>query len=282
MILLFLLFAVLGAIGLAFSLSQQVDLAQRSRVLDRMLNRQSTRSKRQWRLPVSLMPLPKKEMADKLADAGFYSPSMARWYGVFKLVLLALLAVFCVLLEWQIINKLILGIVGLVVVIVAPDTYLELRRRKIVRKISSSLPYLLDMMAVCVQTGQTIEAALEYLSKELALFDADLCMHLQRTVKIARIKNMNLALESLKKRIASPEFNSFTFTLQQNMQYGTSIAPVLTDLAQDIRQMQILNLEEKVGKLAAKMSLPLILLILFPVVILILAPGIMQIMLGRQ
>ncbi|WP_026957749.1 type II secretion system F family protein [Aliagarivorans taiwanensis] len=281
MIVLYLMLTLLGVVGVAFSLSMHVELAQRTRVLNRILKLKTERKKRRWRMPVSLLPLPKKEMEDKLADAGFYSPFMARWYGVFKLALLVLLGAFCLVLDWQLTNKLLAGVGGLIAVIMLPDFYLELRRRKVVSKVSSNLPYMLDMMAVCIQTGQTIEAALEYLSKELALFDKDLCMHLQRTVKIARIKNMNFALETLKKRIGSQEVNSFTFTLQQNMQYGTSIAPVLTDLAQDIRQMQILNLEEKVGKLAAKMSVPLILLILFPVVILILAPGLMQMMLGR-
>ncbi|TOO76471.1 biotin synthase, partial [Vibrio parahaemolyticus] len=51
---------------------------------------------------------------------------------------------------------------------------------------------------------------------------------------------------------------------------------VLSDLAEDMRKVQILTVEEKVGKLSAKMSVPLILFIMFPIVILILAPAVMQ------
>ncbi|GAM73391.1 type II/IV secretion system protein tadC [Vibrio ishigakensis] len=40
-------------------------------------------------------------------------------------------------------------------------------------------------------------------------------------------------------------------------------------------------MEEKIGKLAAKMSTPLILFIMFPIVILILAPGITRMMTGN-
>ena len=47
-------------------------------------------------------------------------------------------------------------------------------------------------------------------------------------------------------------------------------------LREDMRKVQILTVEEKVGKLSAKMSVPLILFIMFPIVILILAPSIMQ------
>ena len=43
-----------------------------------------------------------------------------------------------------------------------------------------------------------------------------------------------------------------------------------------MRKSQVLSIEEKIGKLAAQMSVPLILFIMFPIVILILAPGMMQ------
>ncbi len=41
----------------------------------------------------------------------------------------------------------------------------------LISRTSAQLPYLLDMMSVCVQTSMTIEAALVYLGKELAEFD---------------------------------------------------------------------------------------------------------------
>ena len=49
-------------------------------------------------------------------------------------------------------------------------------------------------------------------------------------------------------------------------------------LASDIRELKILTIEEKVGALSAKMSVPLIIFILMPIVILITAPGIFRLM----
>ncbi len=77
-------------------------------------------------------------------------------------------------------------------------------------------------------------------------------------------------------KVPTPEIRSFALTLIQNLQYGTSIATVLSDLSEDMRKSQVLSIEEKIGKLAAQMSVPLILFIMFPIVILILAPGMMQ------
>ncbi|NOI26317.1 hypothetical protein F0243_24565 [Vibrio mediterranei] len=61
---------------------------------------------------------------------------------------------------------------------------------------------------------------------------------------------------------------------------GSSIYDILIDLAEDIRATSNLELEEKIGKLSAKMSIPLILLIMMPIVILIIAPGLMRLMYG--
>lgn len=71
---------------------------------------------------------------------------------------------------------------------------------------------------------------------------------------------------------------SFVMTLTQSMQHGSSIYRMLTVLASDVREVQMLELEEKIGKLAAKMSIPLIVFILIPIVFVIAAPGVMRLM----
>jgi tight adherence protein C len=127
-----------------------------------------------------------------------------------------------------------------------------------------------------VQTGMTLEATFRYLSDELQSFDKDLCYQIRKTSDGAAVKGMELALADLAERVPTSEVRSFALTLTQNIQYGTSISSVLTDLAEDLRREQILVMEEKIGKLSAKMSVPLILLVMFPIVILILAPGIVR------
>ena len=84
------------------------------------------------------------------------------------------------------------------------------------------------------------------------------------------------ALDEMFDRVPSNEMRSFVMTLKQSIQYGSSIYEVLTNLSSEIRAVQMLSIEEKIGKLAAKMSVPLILFIMFPIVILIAAPGVMR------
>ncbi|CAH0529686.1 type II secretion system F family protein [Vibrio hippocampi] len=217
-----------------------------------------------------------KELEGKLVDAGIYNKELAKYYFPMKLILLGAVGAAAVLIPVEFNQKLIIGVVGLVAVIVVPDLILNTRRRSLVRKVTSQLPYLLDMMAVCVQTGMTIEASLAYLADELEVFDQDLCYQIKRISDSAKIKGLEKALNDFGERVPTPPIRSFVLTVVQNLQYGTSISQVLTDLSEDLRKVQILTVEEKVGKLSAKMSVPLIILIMFPIVILILAPGIMQ------
>ncbi|NQZ92101.1 MAG: type II secretion system F family protein [Moritella sp.] len=168
----------------------------------------------------------------------------------------------------------------LVLIIILPDAVLNLRAKQLTEKISNKLPYLLDLMAVCVQTGMTLESAISYLSKEMTGFDKDLTNVLVKTNDRARIVGLAMALDELYLRVPSNEMRSFVMTLKQSLQFGSSISQVLTTLSGDIRQVQILGLEEKIGKLAAKMSIPLIVFIMIPVVILIAAPGIMRMMIN--
>ncbi|MCG9787146.1 type II secretion system F family protein [Vibrio barjaei] len=216
------------------------------------------------------------ELEQKLIEAGYYNTEWARFYFPAKLAVLVVLSVLVLVTDMTASNKLLAVLVSLVAVIVVPDMLLQMRRKILIGKTSAQLPYLLDMMSVCVQTGMTIEAALIYLGKELAEFDSDLCYQVKRTSDSAKIHGLEKALNDLSDRIPTPAVRSFVLTIIQNLQYGTSVAQVLSDLAEDMRKVQILTVEEKVGKLSAKMSIPLILFIMFPIVILILAPGIMQ------
>lgn len=218
------------------------------------------------------------EIEVKLVEAGLYHRDYAKYYFLSKLALAVVMiaALFVVELSTQ--ARMMLAPTIFVLTIVVPDILLNMRKALLIKRISGKLPYLLDMMAVCVQTGMTIEASLDYLGRELDAFDKDLCYQIKRTADSAKLVGLEHALNDFSERVPTQIVQSFVLTILQNLNYGTSIAQVLGDLAEDMRKMQVLTIEEKVGKLSSKMSVPLILLILMPIVALILAPGIIQVM----
>ncbi|OOE75227.1 type II secretion system F family protein [Salinivibrio sp. ML290] len=222
----------------------------------------------------------KQDMEQKFLAAGIYDTRLSKFFMPAKYMLLIAGASSIYLIgqlqQWSSRWLLIVEILWLVLTIIGPDAYLSIRKKALVKAISNKLPYMLDLMAVCVQTGMTIEASITYLSREMAAFDRDLSFLLTRVNERSRIVGLEQALEELYMRVPSNEMRSFVMTLNQSLQYGTSIYGVLTTLSSDIREVQLLQIEEKIGQLAAKMSIPLIVFIMVPIVILIAAPGIMR------
>ncbi|EOK5798252.1 type II secretion system F family protein [Vibrio vulnificus] len=222
----------------------------------------------------------KEETKKKLVAAGIYSDFIAQTYYLFKIVPLfltiggGLLAVSQEVID---LNEMILiGAFALIIFVAGPDLYISSRTNTITRHVSSRLPFLLDLMNVCVHTGMTIEATLEYLAKELQTVDKYLAFTVNVTVQRSKVIGIEKALEEFYEMVPSSEAQSFVMTLVQSLQFGSSVGQVLGTLATDIRQINMMELEEKIGKLGAKMSIPMIVFIMVPIIILIIAPGIMR------
>ncbi|EHG1329783.1 type II secretion system F family protein [Vibrio vulnificus] len=224
----------------------------------------------------------KEETKKKLVAAGIYSDFIAETYYLFKIVPLlltiggGLLAVSQELIDFN--EMMLIGAFALIIFVVGPDLYLSSRTNSITRHISSRLPFLLDLMNVCVHTGMTIEATLEYLAKELQTVDKYLAFTVNVTVQRSKVIGIEKALEEFYEMVPSSEAQSFVMTLVQSLKFGSSVGQVLGTLATDIRQINMMELEEKIGKLGAKMSIPMIVFIMVPIIVLIIAPGIMRMM----
>jgi tight adherence protein C len=220
------------------------------------------------------------EMKRKFVASGFYNSRYAIYYMPAKYLMLVLGLIMWIWLseigQWQVSNTILICAIWVVFALILPDMYLTLKTRQLQKSVSVKLPYMIDLLAVCVQTGMTIESSLNYLSKEMKDFDPDLGFLMNRTRERMQVVGLEQALDEMFDRVPSNEMRSFVMTLKQSIQYGSSIYEVLTNLSSEIRAVQMLSIEEKIGKLAAKMSVPLILFIMFPIVILIAAPGVMR------
>ncbi|MEZ9338095.1 type II secretion system F family protein [Vibrio splendidus] len=224
----------------------------------------------------------KDDIDKKLDDAGIYNTNISQYYMLTKYVVafFGSVIIYILLSRFEFILNQIIAMLAIwfVLCVTGPDSYLAVRQKALRRKISNQLPYLLDLMAICIQTGMTLESAMSYLSHEMEGFDKDLSYQLNKINERTKIVSLDIALDEFYSRVPTPEVRSFIMTLKQSLKYGSSIFDVLTTLASDIREVNMLGVEEKIGKLAAKMSIPLILFIMMPIVILITAPGIMRVM----
>lgn len=225
----------------------------------------------------------RKDVQLNLVQAGIYNPRLVVIYFPAKtgLAIILISVIFFLGSSFGLddsTHRIVAAVVALIITIIAPDAWLQARQKKRIRRVSSQLPYVIDLMAVCVQTGMTIEATIDYLGEELKSFDKDLAFIMRRVSSIAKVSSMQKAFDELLVHFPTRQMRSFVYTLSQSMQYGSSIFDVLTSLSANIREIEMLELEEKVGSLSAKMSVPLVLFIMFPIVILISAPSVMRMM----
>lgn len=177
-------------------------------------------------------------------------------------------------LDNQMLMIALLAILG-VIVIVPSRVQTAISQRRF-RRISNDIPYCIDLLAVCIQSGMTVEASLAYISHKMEVINKDLSSLLIRTVLRADVSGINAALEQLSSEVVNEEVRMMCSALLQSTKFGSSIYAVLIDLSKEIRQMQLLAMEEKVAALSAKMTFPMIAFILFPLIAIVAGPGLIK------
>jgi len=239
--------------------------------LARSLNTEPTSSLWQ-RLTVS------PDIAMLLVKAGFHGPRAGAYFlaGKFCLMLISGLAwqwyVDFDLDKFVLAKTLVFAISGGLVA----EHWLKWRARTVNYRIAHALPDALDLMVICVESGLTLEAVFQRVGHEMAAVAPELSREWLITEAELRLLDSRLtALDNLATRTDLVEVENMVIALSQAEKYGSKIAPTMRLIASDSRQYQYLRLEEKVGKIPAKMSLPVVLLIMLPVVVLIVAPTIL-------
>lgn len=165
----------------------------------------------------------------------------------------------------------------LIFTIVIPGILIGSILKSKIKKIMNDLAGFIDLVAVNVQTGISIEAALKQVANDFKTLNPDLTYVMLRIIRKSEITGMSQALQDLSISLPTTEIRMFCTVMQQSLNFGSSIYHQLIQLSSDIRELQLLAIEEKLGTLSAKMSIPLILFIMFPIIILILAPGVMRV-----
>ncbi|WP_424222645.1 type II secretion system F family protein [Actinobacillus delphinicola] len=175
------------------------------------------------------------------------------------------------------ITKIITFIVALILAIIIPGIITGIVVKSRIKSIMVDLPGFIDLTAVCVQTGMSIDMALKRVATDFKVLNPDLTYVMLRIMRKAEITSLSQALDELAISLPTKEIRMFVTVMQQSLNFGSSIYNQLIQLSADIRELQLLEIEERLGTLAAKMSIPLILFIMFPIIILILAPGMMRV-----
>ena len=145
------------------------------------------------------------------------------------------------------------------------------------KKMMADFPGFIDLVAVNLQSGLSIEGSIKYVAMDFHSLNKDLSAIMLKMIRKAEVTGLETGLQELVTSIPEQEVKMFCTVLQQSLNFGSSIYAHLIELSADLREMQLMVIEEKLGRLSAKMSIPLIVFIMVPIIILILAPGVMRV-----
>jgi tight adherence protein C len=159
----------------------------------------------------------------------------------------------------------------------APDIYVRNAITKRRQKILKGLPDGLDLMVICAEAGQSLDAALARVSRELAISAPELAEELSLTsIELGLMPDRREALDNLNKRVDLPELRGVVNALLQTERYGTPLAQSLRVLAAEFRHNRLMRAEEKAARLPAILTVPMIVFILPALFIVLIGPAIVR------
>ncbi len=158
------------------------------------------------------IPMSRKGLDELQADltaAGFYRRAALQEYRALRtvLVLAPLLIGAAASLFFEGRRYLIVMSVSAIAALLGfslPRIYIQMRGKARGRMISSGLPFAVDLLALCLTSGQNILAALRWVSRDLRHSYGDLASELEITCRHAELHSVLNALENLGDRVHCP------------------------------------------------------------------------------
>ncbi|MBP7649726.1 MAG: type II secretion system F family protein [Phenylobacterium sp.] len=225
------------------------------------------------------------KVVEKLAQAGFRGPRPVSTFYFFRFILPFVFAVTAALYLFFVndfgmppMNRVVCCFVGLTLGYYAPNIYISNVAQKRRESIVGAFPDSLDLLLICVESGMSIEAAIQKVSQEIGGASIELAEELTLlTAEISYLPERRMAYEGLAMRTNHPGIRSVTTAMIQAERYGTPLGAALRVMAKENRDMRLAFAEKKAAQLPAKLTVPMILFFLPVLFIVILGPAVLKV-----
>src|SRR5947207_4461331 len=160
-----------------------------------------------------------------------------------------------------------------------PTLFIKNRISKRQLSIKRAFPDALDLLLICVESGMSIEAAFKRVSGEIGSQSIALAEELTlTTAELSYLQDRKTAYENLAKRTDLEGVKAVCMALAQSERYGTPLGQTLRIMAQENRDMRMMEAEKKAAALPPKLTVPMILFFLPVLFIVILGPAAIRVM----
>ncbi len=146
------------------------------------------------------------------------------------------------------------------------------------QKIQLAWPDALDLLLICVESGMSIEAALQKVGIEVGASSPELAEELGlTTAELSYLQERKTAYANLSERTGLDGVKAVMTALIQSEKYGTPLGQSLRVMASENREIRMQEAEKKAAALPPKLTVPMILFFLPVLFAVILGPAIMDI-----
>ena len=144
-------------------------------------------------------------------------------------------------------------------------------------EVDRQVPEMIGVVCLGLESGMTFDGAFSLYAER---FDTQLALACREAASKMRsgIERRDQALDELSERLGSRPFKRFADAVERSVRFGTGLAPVLRDLADEIRVTNRSDREEQVAKAPTKMLLPTGVLILPAMLILVAGPFVLELL----
>ena len=221
-----------------------------------------------------------KQLEEKLMQAGIYTPKAIPLFLGIQMGGLLILPVLALLLLWTDASQRALMVIAIALCILAyllPNFILNRLVSSRQKKVREALPDALDLLVVCVEAGQGLDAAIKRVAEDLQasspiISQELLLVNLETMAGLERQQ----ALKNLGKRTGVEELISLCNVLIQSDRFGTSISQALKTQSDYMRTARRQRLEGLAAKTPVKLVFPMLLFIFPAIMVVLLGPAVIQ------
>jgi tight adherence protein C len=223
----------------------------------------------------------------KMIQAGYLGKNAVRDFAALQFILavvgvcVSLMLVYVVMPEHF--ESPVMMAIGLIAPMLigyfGPRRWIERRVEARKEEIVAGFPDALDLMLICVQAGQSLDQAMQRVSRDIrkaypALSEEFTTVGEQ--VKAGRERSE--VLRDMAKRNDVSDITAFVTVLVQAATYGTSITEALRLFSAEMRDKRMMRAEEKANLLPTKMTLGTMLFTVPPLLIILIGPSVIAVM----
>jgi len=153
---------------------------------------------------------------------------------------------------------------------------LSLNRR---RSVARGLADAIELLVISVEAGLSLEDAINRIVDELRRSQPAMADELAVTgADLKILPNRDDAFRRLAGRVDLPSVHSLVTTLSQTLRYGTPLAQALRVVASELRNDELLKLEEQANRMPVLLTVPMIVFILPSIFLIIGGPAVLKVL----